>query len=800
MSELDNVRFELSFSDPNTVVPTWNDMTLRTIMRAGIEITRGRTDELVTAPPGTCGLTMKNEDGYLTPGLGAGPYNVRGMNRGRVTYRDPLVSGNILDAESAAFEGGTVGGWTGTSGAAVGNSAARAFSGSRSLLITWPTQAAANASSGRWATDSVLVVGRSYTAWARVWVGSGPSVRLAFINNTVPFYGTGTTGTGAWEWISTTFTPTKPECVIVLRANGATTSGQQVWVDEVRIDETNSPTTFSTTPLNGTGGVIVGRYDGYVEDWPVAWPSGGQTQSEVTVRMFDLKGRINRAATLRSVIEETYALNSPTSHMPLNEDDDNTTTVGDRTGSEATLSVTDVGSGLPAATDDAAVIFGGGTGPSTDGGRAVRFAPASSTNGQILSGSINRQGTGFGTTGYTYTASFRTATIAAATVARWADPYGSYIELGISATGKATVTFYDSWSGGISSTYTSVSTFANNATHAAHITVEFVGRDITVNLYINGVLLGGFTMTVWVFLPDLGAGALTVGGAPADRLFTGTVSHVAAFATPLDAATILEHAKAVRNGFNNERTNERLTRIASWVGIDPAFLNFDTGSARVGHVDCTGVNAGDYMDLVTTTEAGNLFTGTDGRLTFHNRARAYAVAAAIDINLPSETIDPGVQPVLSVTGTVNDVTVSRNGGATVHLVDAVSRDANGEASTSLTVASSTDADALARAQWILATRATPIPRLPELGMDALTEPTSSPAVRTCDINERVALNGLPSQWPPSITDLRVQGYRETINTDGWDIVANTTPYLVVRPLIADDPVYGVADADNRAVY
>lgn len=796
MSQLDNVRVELSFDDPDTLAPTWRDFTSRALMRQGISITRGRTDELGTSPPGQATIAFKNDDGHLTPELGVGPYAVECMNRVRVSHRDPTIDGNLVPAESASFEGGTIGSWVagGSVPPTPTNSAVRAWTsgGTRSMLVTW---GAAGSFPNVGLTVSGLVAGRAYTFALYVWVPTGsPDVATVLAGGG---FGSGVTTKDAWGRSTLTFTASTPSHTFQLWPLSTPSAGQQVWVDAVQLDEGSSARTFTLNPPP-----IMYRYDGFVEEWPLDWPGGGQTEAQSVVTAFDIKGRFNRAAALRSVIEETYALSTPTLHMPMNEADDNTVSVGDRTGTDANLARRLVGSGLPDPVEETPVLFGGGTGPATDGGRAVRFAPFNLTNGGILAGALPRQGSGAGTTGFTYTHTFRCNALSAQTMARWADPYNAYLDLGLDATGHVVLTFFDTWSGGVTSTYTTPNIYADNQTHVCHVTVEYgVGLGKVFTLYLDGTAIGGFTTDSWVYLADLGAGQLTIGGTTTGRLFTGTIAHVAAFEQALTAATILEHATGVLTGFAGERTDQRITRVASWVGIASAFLNLDVGNSLVSHVDSTGMNAGDYLDLLATTEAGSVFGGVDGRLTFHNRARTYAYAAPVDIAVPTETVDPSTGLTRSITGVINDVTVARLGGATVHLTDAASRLRNGESSTSLTVASSTDGDALSRAQWLINSRAWPTTRLPQLGLDGLTEPTSSPAVRGVDIDHRVSLGTMPLQAPGSITDLRVQGYREVISKDsGWEVTANTTPFLIIRPLVADDPVFGLADANNRAVY
>ena len=66
---LDNVRVEVAFSDdPNTTTPAFTDLTSRAHLDAGIEISRGRSEDVGDVQVGQCSLTLNNTDGLLTPG------------------------------------------------------------------------------------------------------------------------------------------------------------------------------------------------------------------------------------------------------------------------------------------------------------------------------------------------------------------------------------------------------------------------------------------------------------------------------------------------------------------------------------------------------------------------------------------------------------------------------------------------------------------------------------------------------------------------------------------------------------
>jgi len=786
---LDYVRVEVAFSsDPNTATPAFVDLTSRARLDRGIDITRGRSDEFDAVQAGRCSLTFDNTDGALTPGLASSPYypNVKPQNRIRVTYRDPAVAGNLLPAEDASFEGGTVGSWAFDTfwGFPVGtrtNSAVRAWSGTKSLLITWPTTAG-----GSWVKTFFygLVIGRTYTASAYVYVPAGsPDVRFDEPFGVVQ--GPYTAVKNAWTRITATFVATS-----TFHSTGpyvaTATAGNQCWIDGIQVDEGSTAGTFTTAAPP-----IVHRFDGYVDEWPLEWPTGGETEATSNVTALDLQSRIGRMRTLGSVIAETYALDSPIWHFPLGESSESTS-AGDIRGTGSTLEIAQYGTG-------GELTFGAGTGPGTDGSGAPSFAPVDTSNGLYLQGSTATR-PNFAT-GQTLAATVNTSTVGAAqTVARWSDDWGTALAVGTDSTGRATATFADSWAPANNRTVTSASIYADGRTHHIAATIQNTAGTHTMRLYVDGVERGSAGTWSAGGAFTYAFNLLRVGGAYFPRnLFTGTISHVAAFGTALSGATLLEHSAANSDGFAGETSDERIERVWSWLGMPAGLLSLDAGSATMGHIDSTDRNAWTYLQDVATTEGGALFVSADGLLTMHSRARTFGVATSVDLAVDAAVIDPSTRLVHSMADVANDITVTRSGGAVARVVDSASVAEYGYISDSLTVYSDNDGDAFDRANWSLGLRSTPTTRLPELALDALSEPGTAADVRALDIGSRVQITGMPAQGAATF-DLRVQGYTERIGAGGWSVTANTTPYLAGTPLILDDATYGRLDEGNRLAY
>lgn len=784
---LDYVRVEVAFSsDPNTATPAFVDLTSRARLDRGIDITRGRSDEFDAVQAGRCSLTFDNTDGALTPGLASSPYypDVKPQNRIRVTCRDPAVAGNLLSAENASFVAGTTGDWgVGYFGApALVAIAAEGTVGARSMKVTFPTAAGG---CGPQIGVSGMVRGRTYTAQCRVYVPAGvPGIRFGDPFGSTPQVDS--TTTGAWETLHITweYAGTTGTTFLVPRSLSATTSGQQVWVDSVMVDEGLTAATFTTTALP-----IAYRFDGYVDEWPLEWPGGGDSEATSTVTALDLQSRLGRMRSLGSVIAETYALSDPLWHFPLSEPGDSTS-AGDLMGTGRTLTPLQLGTG-------GELTFASGTGPGTDGSGAPQFAPADSSNGLVLVGDVVPRANL--STGQTLEVTFLSSTLAAQCIAQWSDSYGILIRLSLDSTGHAVASYVNPWDASQNRTVTSSQVFADGRTHTGAVSLELAAGTYTLRLWVDGVERGTAATVSTTATLIFALTELRVGGAYFPRnLFTGTISHVAAFGTALSGATLLEHHAANSDGFAGETSDERIERVWSWLGMPAGLLSLDAGVATMGHIDPTGRDSWTYLQDVATTEGGILFVSSDGLLTLHSRTRSFDVGAAADVTVSAAVIDPSTRLVHSMADVVNDITVTRSGGAVARVVDEDSVAQYGYISDSLTVYSDNDADAFDRANWSLGLRSTPTTRLPELALDALSEPGTAADVRALDIGSRVQITGMPAQGAATF-DLRVQGYTERIGAGGWSLLANTTPYLPVVPLILDDATHGLLDT-NRLAY
>ncbi len=513
---------------------------------------------------------------------------------------------------------------------------------------------------------------------------------------------------------------------------------------------------------NPAGGPTIYRFTGYMEEWPVEWPTGGQTYSVSQISATDRFKRLGDHDPLHSIITEEYLLDGPVANFTLGEPT-GSTTAGDtsKSGYPALASV-QLGTG-------GVLTFGANTGPPTDGLPAPAFTPVNATNGLYL------QGTGPAATGTdgTLECFMLTSVAAQQCVAQMTAADGSWIQIYTTAAGKLAATNSNPVYPFTNFALLSSASFDDGHTHHVALTQAVSGGTITVNLVVDGVSVasGTYTGTVtsaWQTI-NIGGTAQATWGA----LFNGTISNVAVYASALSVPRLLSHSQAGTTGFSGERSDQRIARLASYAGVPTAEQSLESGlSTSIAAVDITGMTPLKAMQDVADTEGGLLFIDGAGQLTFQARSHRYNTSSAFSVD--AADIDPSMRPVVNDLLLVNDVTANRPGGITFRAENAASVLDYGRAAITPTLLTTSDNEVMSAANSRANRTATIDPRIPSLIVDLLTSRYLHAAAMLLGMGSRITLTGLPSQASASSFDLFLEGWSETISTSGWILAWNTS--------------------------
>jgi hypothetical protein len=529
-------------------------------------------------------------------------------------------------------------------------------------------------------------------------------------------------------------------------------------------------------------GVTYRRFDGHIDKWPLTWSAGSTSYAEARVTATDRLGfLLGRRGELRSMLEEEILRDAPVAYYPLGEPQGATSAASVTASVQSPLLVRQQGAG-------GVLEFGQGTGPGTDELSAPVWTPATTTTGPYLEAALSDPvPSGSGRWLEVWFATSNTA-IVSRVMAVLSDGAGDSMMLNLNEFGE--VEGAGSRAGGTETFAVAWVTDANDMhIHQAVLTESISGSTVTVRLYGDGVERASTTFSSTA----LPAGRYVSAGwwksnPSGYGIWNGTLAHVAAGSGALSAARVLAHYNAGANGLAGERTDQRIGRIADWVGIPAADRNLDTGDSTVGRQATSGKQPREAFREVETTEDAPLFVAMpDGKLTFHKRSRRYNVTPAVTLNASQKHLAEPPEWPGDDFGLTNDMTVERAGGAPARATDQASVDEHGLARDTKTIVSDTDAAAWGLASWRVAVYGTPKDRLPQVTVDLATlellAPTLVPALLAAEISTKLRVAGLPAQAPAPQVDVFVEGWTETVTTPAagglgtWKLAFNTSPDL-----------------------
>ena len=177
---------------------------------------------------------------------------------------------------------------------------------------------------------------------------------------------------------------------------------------------------------------------------------------------------------------------------------------------------------------------------------------------------------------------------------------------------------------------------------------------------------------------------------------------------------------------------------------------------------------------------------------------APSARAAPDLTLSSDYITPDVAPVLDDQQIINYMEVTAEGtGSTALVTDAVSETSHGRYPGSQSYAVQTDAEALDRANWVIAKFAEHDPRYGTLTVNLykMTPAMASTVLAALDLDcwLRVVLMA-PQNPGGTVADVVVQSISETHTADEWTVACNVVSRSIYDTFILDDPTYGALDS------
>jgi hypothetical protein len=532
----------------------------------------------------------------------------------------------------------------------------------------------------------------------------------------------------------------------------------------LRITETYSATVYR-------------RCVGYVQNWPTEWPSPHGNIARARITVSDRQSRLNRRK-LRSVTEHEIIADSPFAFYTLGE-------------AAGAISAGDTsGNGRPVLT-----LAGTGTAPAFGAAATTNWDPATGcafAGGQYLNLDTWPVSSGAAAT---VECILNRATVPGSAELAWAWIGSSLVDLEINAaTGTVSARL-----GGVL-VVTSGANLCDGTDHHLAVTISTVAGTTTIELYVDGVTQGTTATATTSSGPALrvGGGVAGIGG------LNATLRYVVISASVLSAARILVHANAVRNGFNTDRADQRMARLASYANIPVGEQSYETGQQpSIAAQSIDGVSALEAMRAVAQAEGGVQFINGSGQHVLHNKShRPLRATGAVALALTAADLDAKNPPKFAGDKNylVNTVTGSRAGGAIQRSVNQASVNKYEEYPADRSNALlPTDELMLNQLTWATAMYAEVGHRISELTIDLLTldTPAKVQAALALELGDRVTVASLPAQSPIATADLIVEGIKETQKTDTWTLTLNTVPSAVYQAWILGDATFSQLGVTTR---
>lgn len=800
---------------PSTI--TWTDIsTYVDVIKAGVKITRGASDELSDTQPGTATLILDNQDGRFTPGSASSPYYPYVRRNAPIRIAKAIIP---TTSGSAPYPLAQLG---------------DDFDDGRVNTALWPTNTgpAVETGEGRLRIPMAPGVDTSFTS-ARQWtlVGSKLTAKLT----TVPAVN-GSSNVAASMWVTSTTsgtrigwrydavagvlaamsqvgfsdaTPTNLAYSAIDHAwvrvresggtvswetspDGATWTTRRTLATPAWVTSQTHAVDFPTTRTGGTAGYIewdlVGaevrpRFYGMVNEFPIGWEG---MVSTARISCTDMFKTLNRQPALRSMAGQEILVLSPMVYFPLSEES-SSVTAGDIGGNAApALAITQSGVG-------GTLVLGSADGPPETGEQVPVFTPSTATAGKWLMADLGPQFEG--TLYRCYEAWFQTTTTGRAIMGiHSADLVYQHI-LSIAAGGGLQI----EWTSNVTTTMTTEAvsgptTLADGNWH--HVVYDqFAGA-----VWIDGVLVDSSLAVPRGFDQRV----LHVGGYRNSRLWNGQIGHATVYATLSNGvgATAATHYTAGMTGFAGETADVRMERLAGYAGVASVTV-FGTTHDPIASQGPGGSQVVARMREVESTESGKLYAERDYYgLAYQSRDVRYNPSPASDVfTIAYADLDTGdVELADDDQKLCNSLEASRPGGATQRVTAPASILAFGIYDPgALSILKTTDNKVLDAAYWRVSRYANPAPELREVAIEAYTMPGYLD-ILDAEISDTFSITGLPAQAPASTLRVTVEGYTETIKENSHVIQFHTSAALTDSVWVLNDSTYSVLDSTTRLAY
>jgi hypothetical protein len=389
----------------------------------------------------------------------------------------------------------------------------------------------------------------------------------------------------------------------------------------------------------------------------------------------------------------------------------------------------------------------------------------------------------------------------------WDDMAQNLLSIRLDSAGVVTVLV--TYAAGETQTYDTTSILTLSTSTPSFIAVTIAGGSFT--LYVNGALAFGYPNSPAsnTDLRDLRWSSLA--GRQAGSIYSeyanGRYGHLAVWDRALLGSEVSDLWKLGGNGTTayTEAEDLRLSRLAAYANFQ-GDLSLDGGKSTLQTPTWDDATAAlEVLQNAAEDAAGYVFIDSDGRLTYHNRARRQS--APVRYTLGDSTglpYEPGLTFTMDDDKVINEVTYTRTGGAAATVRSASSIATYGRKSKSLDLAITTDSAAKDAAYSLLNAYEVPIVRCDQVSINATATNALFPIALGIEIGDRVRLADLPPGAPASSYEFYVEAIDTDVSVDGqtarWVATLSLSPATATDVWVIEDGTNGILDSTTILAY
>jgi hypothetical protein len=335
-----------------------------------------------------------------------------------------------------------------------------------------------------------------------------------------------------------------------------------------------------------------------------------------------------------------------------------------------------------------------------------------------------------------------------------------------------------------------------SATSGGNAYLNVAWRDVVANTWWNA-------RTTYVGTPGTITGIAGNWGSDFQGM---TIGHLAAWdiggtTAPAAGVTVYESAD---DGFRGETAGARMNRLASEENIPVTVYGSVPSQERMGPQRPETLLS--LLEEAADVDGGILHERRDTLgLVYRDRASLCSQAPALRLDYTaSGHVAPPLEPVDDDQHVRNDITVSRDGGASARVTldtGALSTQAPpngvGVYDESVTLNVYDDDQPARHAGWRLHLGTVDEARYPVVNLDLAAAPSLMDTVTSLDSGDRIQIANPPAWLPPGPIDLIMEGYSEVIgHPNDWGLQLNCTPASPWNVGVTDDLVYATGDTSG----